>query len=92
MCLLFCCFFLFFFFVLEVAFAAQLTTDLHTNVGDVIKFDNVQLNDGGGYDDVTGRFTTPSNGTYEFTLITSTLNNDAARTDLMLGGYSYVHC
>ena len=72
-----------------MAFTARLTTDLHTNVDDV-KFDNVQLNIGGGYDDVTGRFTAPSNGTCEFTLITSNqFNNDEARTDLMLGGYSY---
>ena len=69
-----------------MAFTARLTTDLHTNVGDIIKFDNVQLNIGSGYDDVTGRFTAPSNGTYEFTLITSNeLDNDVARTDLMLG-------
>ena len=64
----------------------KLNSYLETQVGDVIKFPDVQYNAGSGYSASTGIFTTPSNGTYEFTLITANeVNNVWMRTDLMRG-------
>ena len=72
--------------VVEVAFTARLNTDLETQPDDVIKFNVVQYNAGSSYSASTGVFTTPSNGTYEFTLITANhVENELIRTDLMRG-------
>ena len=51
----------------KVAFCVRLG-DLLRNVGigDVIKFESVQLNEGSGYDPTTGQFTAPAPGVYQF--------------------------
>lgn len=52
----------------KVAFSAYLTaTNSHTVVGQAIKFDQVLLNDGHGYNKYTGAFTAPLSGVYLFT-------------------------
>ena len=74
-------------YAVEVAFTARLDIEpLETQPGDVIKFSVVRYNAGSGYNASTGIFTTPSNGTYEFTLITANhVANALLRTDLMRG-------
>ena len=72
--------------IVEVSFTARLVTLLETQSGDVIKFSAVLHNTGSGYSASTGVFTAPSNGTYEFILITANeLENAQMRTDLMRG-------
>jgi RNA binding exosome subunit len=54
--------------VANIAFSAYLTqTNSHTIVGQPIKFDQVLLNDGQGYNKYTGAFTAPLSGVYLFT-------------------------
>lgn len=54
--------------VANIAFSAYLTqTNSHTIVGQSIKFDQVLINDGQGYNKYTGAFTAPLYGVYLFT-------------------------
>ena len=46
------------------------------NGGNKIVFDKVNSNVGNGYDNTTGIFTTPRNGTYTFTLVTMSNSGD----------------
>ncbi|XP_045206985.2 uncharacterized protein LOC123559250 [Mercenaria mercenaria] len=51
----------------NVAFSAYLTnTNSHTVIGQAIKFDQVLLNNGSGYNAYTGAFTAPVTGVYLF--------------------------
>lgn len=50
-----------------IAFHAILSKNLNNLPRDtIIKFKNVKLNEGNGYNPVTGKFTAPENGVYSF--------------------------
>ncbi|VDH90256.1 Hypothetical predicted protein [Mytilus galloprovincialis] len=77
------------------AFFAILTTST-SSIGnaEILKFNHVKTNTGGGYDVVTGVFIAPKAGTYHFTSVVYTYGNDDAvvqlnkNQDLLLKGYS----
>ncbi|XP_060589187.1 otolin-1-like [Ruditapes philippinarum] len=51
----------------SIAFSAQLTVKLlHIPIGTTIKFNKVLVNDGPGYDNITGVFIAPEAGVYMF--------------------------
>ncbi|CAC5374829.1 unnamed protein product [Mytilus coruscus] len=47
-------------------FASLKTSQTLSNVRDIVKFDEVKINIGRGYDSMTGIFTSPRNGIYIF--------------------------
>ena len=50
-----------------MAFCVRLDRSLtNVRIGEVIKFETVQLNEGSGYDPTTGLFTAPAPGVYQF--------------------------
>ena len=61
---------------LDVAFTAQFGARISVSGGQKIVFTNVITNVGDAYNNVTGIFTAPRNGTYMFTLTTMTTNNN----------------
>ena len=52
----------------KVAFNAYTTSNGNYGVDQVVKFPNVLLNEGGGYDKNTGVFTAPVGGLYQFSV------------------------
>lgn len=76
------------------AFFAILTTSTSIGNAEILKFDHVKTNTGGGYDVVTGVFINPKPGTYHFTSVVYTSGNDDAfvqlnkTQNLLLRGYS----
>ena len=52
----------------DVTFSVQLSSQTTFNNNQKVIFDNVISNVGNGYDNVTGIFTVPHNGSYELTL------------------------
>ena len=52
----------------DVIFSVQLSSQTTFNNNQKVIFDNVISNVGNGYNDVTGIFTVPHNGSYELTL------------------------
>lgn len=76
------------------AFFAILTTSTSIGNAEILKFNHVKTNTGGGYDVVTGVFIAPKAGTYHFTSVVYTRGSDDAvvqlnkNQDLLLRGYS----
>ena len=56
----------------DVAFSAKIVGNIEFNGGNKIVFDDVITNVGSSYDETTGIFMAPHNGTYQFTVITIT--------------------
>lgn len=88
-----------FFFFIDIkerpVFFASLTKDTTlTGVNDVVKFDDVKLNVGGGYDCNTGVFTAPRNGVYVISCLILALKTSQVHfqlnknNDLYTGGYA----
>ena len=73
-----------------MAFSAKLSRVLEINNNDVIKFDDVLTNVGNAYNPTSGKFVTPYNGSYLFTLVIMNQKlNDPVRVALMLGNNSF---
>uniref|UniRef100_A0A8W8LZ48 C1q domain-containing protein n=1 Tax=Magallana gigas TaxID=29159 RepID=A0A8W8LZ48_MAGGI len=67
-----------------IAFHAILSSELkNTPVNTIIKFGNVQVNEGSGYNPATGKFTAPVDGVYSFSWTYHTNKGSVA----YLGGY-----
>lgn len=49
-------------------------------------FDSVITNVGGAFSDVSGRFTAPYNGTYQFTIVVAAQGRQRAAVDLVMNG------
>ena len=73
----------------NVAFSVYLTQpQTHTRVGQTVKFDGVQLNEGAGYDPHLGRFVAPTRGLYLFAYTVAKYFVGEARVNLMKNGHS----
>uniref|UniRef100_K1R4Q7 Collagen alpha-2(VIII) chain n=1 Tax=Magallana gigas TaxID=29159 RepID=K1R4Q7_MAGGI len=67
-----------------IAFHAILPSDVtNTPINTIIKFQKVQVNEGGGYNPATGKFTAPVDGVYSFSWTYHTNKGSVA----YLGGY-----
>lgn len=67
-----------------IAFHAILPSDVkNTPINTIIKFQTVQVNEGGGYNPATGKFTAPVDGVYSFSWTYHTNKGSVA----YLGGY-----
>lgn len=72
-----------------VAFHATLDKSQYFNnhIGQILIFEHVKLNIGGGYNNLTGIFVTPASGIYIFSMSVMTSNQHVpAHVDLMLNG------
>ncbi|CAC5378293.1 C1QL [Mytilus coruscus] len=76
------------------AFFAILTSNIAIGNAEILKFNQVKTNIGGGYDVVTGVFIAPKSGTYHFTSVVYTNGKGDAvvqlnkNKDLLVKGYS----
>ncbi|KAJ8302276.1 hypothetical protein KUTeg_021263 [Tegillarca granosa] len=66
-----------------VAFTALKSAS--TSSDGVIRFENVLLNEGNGYNSATGEFTAPTDGVYVFSWTILTKETEAIAADLYLG-------
>ena len=81
----------------DFAFSAELEGDVSFSAGEKIIFTKVPTNVGNSYDNETGIFTAPHNGTYLFTVISMsttgdhtaliTVNGERLRPSYGFGGY-----
>ena len=69
-------------FFSDVAFRAEIKVHADYDEDDIVIFDKITSNVGNGYNDVTGIFTVPYNGTYDLTL-TNMGRLGAINTNLM---------
>ena len=73
-----------------IAFNVRDAKDLSPQEHDVIQFKNVVLNVGGAYDETTGIFTSPVNGTFMFSIQTATWISHWGRFQLVVDASSNV--
>ena len=69
-----------------VAFTAGITSSSDSWSGDILVFPHVITNKGQGYDNSTGKFTAPRDGTYIFTLTAVSYNDNVINLDIVHDG------
>ncbi|XP_048768722.2 heavy metal-binding protein HIP-like [Ostrea edulis] len=70
-----------------IAFHTQLASSLkNLSIRDVVLFRKVSLNSGSGYNNDTGKFTAPTDGTYYFTWTMETSSGSYFMTQLVING------
>ena len=73
-----------------VAFTAGITSDSSLWQGDILVFPHVITNKGQGYDNSTGKFTAPRDGTYVFTVTVVSSSNYYLSLEIVHDGVSKV--
>nr|XP_022320156.1 C1q-related factor-like isoform X3 [Crassostrea virginica] len=69
-----------------VAFTAGVTSSSDSWSGEILVFPHVITNKGQGYDNSTGKFTAPRDGTYIFTLTAVSYNDNVINLDIVHDG------